>query len=70
MGIFGILLVLAGTVFALQGDGMIGGSSMTGVPFWVYAGSGLALFGLVLAILGFFYMTRKGSPAELQPQTA
>lgn len=59
LGIFGLLLVLFGTVFALQGSGMIGGSLMTGNPFWIYAGSGVAIFGLVLASLGFYMGSRR-----------
>jgi hypothetical protein len=49
----GILLLLAGTVFAFQGNGTIKGSTMTGVPFWIYAGAGIAVLGLILAVVGF-----------------
>jgi drug/metabolite transporter (DMT)-like permease len=49
MLVVGILVFLAGAVFALQGDGMINGSTMTGNPFWIYAGIGVAIFGLVIA---------------------
>ncbi|MDG6899070.1 MAG: hypothetical protein JRM91_01690 [Nitrososphaerota archaeon] len=58
LGVFGIILLLLGTVFALQGDGMIGGSSMTGVPFWIYAGSIIALVGVLMAALGFVLASR------------
>jgi hypothetical protein len=54
VGIVGILLILAGIVFALQGSGMIGGSAMSGNSFWTYAGSGLAIFGVIIASLGFY----------------
>jgi hypothetical protein len=49
-------------VFAFQGSGMIGGSSMTGVPFWIYAGSGIAIVGLILASLGFYMGSRRSTP--------
>ena len=48
----GVLFVLFGIVFALQGDGMIGGSSMSGNSFWIYAGSVIAVVGLILTALG------------------
>ena len=32
---------------------MIGGSSMSGNSFWIYAGSVIAVVGLILAALGF-----------------
>ena len=62
LAIFGILLILAGTVFAFQGDGMLPGSAMSGVSFWLYAGSVIALFGLVLAILGFVMGSKNSKP--------
>ena len=59
LGILGILLILFGTVFAFQGDGMIGGSVMSGNPFWIYAGSAIAVLGLVIAALGFVIGSRR-----------
>ena len=53
LGIVGVLFILFGTVFAFQGNGMIGGSSMSGNSFWIYAGSVIAVVGLILAVLGF-----------------
>ena len=58
LAIFGILLILFGTVFALQGDGIIGGSVMSGNSFWIYAGSSVAIIGLILAITGFVLGSR------------
>jgi len=58
MAIIGILFVLFGTIFAFQGSGNIGGSAMTGVSFWIYAGSGIAVIGLVLVVLGFYLGSR------------
>jgi hypothetical protein len=48
----GALLVIAGTVFALQGFGVLGGSSMTGSGFWAAAGPVIALIGLVFLLAG------------------
>jgi hypothetical protein len=74
IGIVGILLLLAGIVFVLQGDGMIGGSAMTGVTFWIYAGSGVVVVGLILAFLGFYMgsksETKKPMTSESQNQAA
>ena len=62
LGIFGLLLILFGTVFALQGSGKIGGSAMTGNPFWIYAGTGIAILGLILAALGFYLGNKRKTP--------
>jgi uncharacterized membrane protein len=62
--IFGILLILFGTVFALQGDGLIGGSAMTGNSFWIYAGSAIVVIGLILAALGFVLGSRTQRPTS------
>ena len=48
----GALLVIAGTVFALQGFGVLGGSVMSGSNFWAAAGPIIAVVGLVLLVGG------------------
>jgi hypothetical protein len=53
----GGLITLAGVVFALQGAGVIGGSSMSGVTLWAVAGPVIAVAGLVIAAVGL----RRGS---------
>ena len=63
--IVGILLILFGTGFALQGDGILPGSVMSGVTFWIYAGSVIALFGFVLAVLGFMMGSKKEKPKTI-----
>lgn len=51
--IFGVLLLLAGITFALQGAyGIGGGSSMDNNPFWIYAGAATAVIGAILAVVG------------------
>ena len=71
LGIFGILLIFFGSVFALQGDGILGGSVMSGNPFWLYAGSGTAVVGLIIAGLGFYlgYGGQKKTPRGAQPKS-
>ena len=50
----GILILLAGTVFALQGANVIGGSSvMNGNSTWIYVGGLLAVIGVLVTIMGF-----------------
>jgi len=46
--IVGVLLVLLGGVWALQGIGLLLGSPMTGVSFWMWAGIVLVIVGIVL----------------------
>jgi uncharacterized membrane protein YdcZ (DUF606 family) len=49
----GLLLLLFGTVFALQGANVIKGSAvMSGNSTYIYVGGLLAVIGLVLAIVG------------------
>lgn len=57
--IVGLLLLIFGIVFALQGANFIGGSAlMSGNPTWIYIGGFLAIVGLILLIMG----SRSGSP--------
>ena len=48
----GLLITLAGVVFALQGVGVIGGSFMSGTTTWAVIGPLIALAGLALVVLG------------------
>jgi hypothetical protein len=57
--VVGILVFLAGVVFALQGDGIIKGSGMTGNPFWISAGTGVAIVGLLITIGGVWMGSRR-----------
>jgi hypothetical protein len=59
----GVVLLLAGVIFALQGSGSMSGSAMSGVTFWAIAGPVIALIGLVLAILGL----RSGRGGRARP---
>jgi hypothetical protein len=48
--IVGILVLLVGTVWTLQGLGYIGGSAMSGVTLWAIIGPIVAVAGLGLAL--------------------
>lgn len=50
LGAIGILLLIAGTVFALQGFGVLGGSSMSGSNAWAAAGPAIAAIGLMMLV--------------------
>ncbi|GAA2021231.1 hypothetical protein WDZ16_05465 [Pseudokineococcus marinus] len=49
--VLGVVLMALGLLFTLQGVGLVGGSPMTGSPFWATAGPVIALVGLWLAVL-------------------
>ena len=48
----GVIVMLAGVIFTLQGVGVLGGSVMSGVTFWAVAGPVIAVAGLAIAVLG------------------
>ncbi|HEY1920777.1 MAG TPA: hypothetical protein VGH27_34845 [Streptosporangiaceae bacterium] len=48
----GVLLLLAGVIFTLQGLGAIGGSAMSDVTLWAVAGPVIAVVGVVVAAIG------------------
>jgi hypothetical protein len=48
LAVIGVVAVLAGIVWTLQGLGYIGGSFMSGVTVWAVIGPVVALAGLVL----------------------
>ncbi|GAA4187485.1 hypothetical protein GCM10022252_21150 [Streptosporangium oxazolinicum] len=48
--VLGVLLVLAGGLWALQGLGYVGGSSMSGAREWFWIGLATLVVGLVLAV--------------------
>jgi hypothetical protein len=53
--VLGLLMVLVGAVWTLQGFGLIGGSFMTGSTTWL-------VIGLVLAVAGVALAARRGRP--------
>ena len=48
----GLLLMVVGVIFALQGAGVIGGSAMSGVTIWAVVGPVIAVVGLAVAVAG------------------
>ncbi len=53
MRFIGIILLLAGTLWSLQGVGIVGGSCMTGQKQWLYIGIITAVIGLALTAWAF-----------------
>jgi hypothetical protein len=49
----GVLLVITGTVWIVQGIGVLKGSFMTGQAFWAWMGAIAVLIGLPLILRGF-----------------
>ncbi len=49
---FATTMVLVGSVWSLQGLGVLGGSAMSGDPLWGWIGSVLLLGGLGLGVWG------------------
>ena len=65
--VVGVLLLLTGIVFALQGANVIGGSAvMSGVTSYIYIGVVVAIVGLAVLILGL----RSGGAASGRPPQA
>jgi len=62
LAIVGGVVALLGAVWALQGLNVIGGSPMTGDPFWAGAGLAGVLVGLALV-----YLSRR--PGERSAQS-
>lgn len=54
----GALATIAGIVFALQGFGVLGGSTMTGSSLWAALGPLIAIAGLLIAGVGLRGLTR------------
>lgn len=64
----GILMLIFGIVFALQGEGTIGGSAMSNNSFWIYAGSVIAILGIVIAAFGGWTGAKSRTPKASAPQ--
>jgi hypothetical protein len=61
--VVGILILLAGIVFTLQGMGIVGPESsfMFNNPTWIYQGVTAAVIGLLIVIAGLFLGRKKMS---------
>lgn len=66
----GVVFILMGMVFALQGANVIGGSAlMSGNPTYIYVGAVVAVIGL-LALVGAYTQKAKPSAQTSVPQPA
>ena len=64
--IIGAILLLLGVVFASQGAGMIGGSSlMDNNPTFIYVGGFIALVGIALIAYGAISKPKSTTPAGI-----
>jgi hypothetical protein len=52
VGLGGVVLIIAGALWALQGFGVIGGSFMSHNSVWAIVGPVVAIIGLVMAVIG------------------
>ena len=59
IGVVGLLVLLAGAVFAGQGLGFIPGSFMTGDMKWFWIGGAMVVIGLALGAAGFISRPRR-----------
>jgi hypothetical protein len=50
--VVGVVIAIAGAVWAMQGFGLIGGSFMSGTTLWAVIGPVVALAGLAIAAVG------------------
>ena len=48
----GVLLILAGSVFALQGLNVLLGSYMSGRTEWLYIGAAMVVVGVAVLVVG------------------
>jgi hypothetical protein len=48
----GVVLILVGIVWTLQGLGYLGGSAMSGVAIWAVIGPVVAFMGVLVAVWG------------------
>ena len=55
----GLMLVLFGLIWALQGFGVLGGSQMSNTTTWSITGPITALIGIVLAVVSWRKLSSK-----------
>jgi hypothetical protein len=52
LSVGGVVLILAGVLWSLQGFGVIGGSFMSGNSIWAIIGPVIAIIGIGMAVIG------------------
>jgi hypothetical protein len=63
----GLLALVLGAVWTLQGLNVLGGSVMSGVTIWAIVGPAVAVVGLILIIVG---LNARARAKRLQAQSA
>ena len=57
--VVGVLLILLGALWGLQGLGVVGGSAMSGKTLWAVVGPIVAVVGVVLLVTGLRLQSRR-----------
>ncbi len=57
--VVGVLLILLGAIWGLQGLGVVGGSAMSGKTLWAVVGPIVAVVGVVLLVTGLRLPSRR-----------
>ena len=57
--VVGVLLILLGALWGLQGLGVVGGSAMSGKTLWALVGPIVAVVGVVLLVTGIRLPSRR-----------
>ena len=57
--VVGVLLILLGALWGLQGLGVVGGSAMSGTTLWAVVGPIVAVVGVVLLVTGLRLPSRR-----------
>jgi hypothetical protein len=57
--VVGVLLILLGALWGLQGLGVVGGSAMSGETLWALVGPIVAVVGVVLLVTGLRLPSRR-----------
>jgi hypothetical protein len=57
--VVGVILILMGGLWALQGLGYVGGSAMSGAGQWVWIGLAVLIVGLLLAVPALLRIRRR-----------
>jgi len=57
--VVGVLLILLGALWGLQGLGVVGGSAMSGKTLWAVVGPIVAVVGVVLLVTGLRLPSRR-----------
>ncbi|MFE6733359.1 hypothetical protein [Microbacterium sp. NPDC057650] len=62
--VLGVILLLVGVVWTLQGLNVLGGSAMSGSPLWATIGPIVLVVGVILIVVSIFGARRRGGDRE------